>query len=148
MHSVMEFPTSVTSRFADKRGAVVHTDMGSLINVDHGKFILVLKKIDGVIGYCVINSKRYNIDPESKVQISFNDQPIITNKDFPGLKKDKSYVNCGNVGLIEESEFNYRIRSGVFQYVGSIELEKMQDILARGQSCKVLKPFQKLFFSP
>lgn len=144
----MELPSSVTSRYADQRGAVVHTNAGTLINVDHGKFILVLKKIKDVIGYCVINSERYNFDPESKVKIDFEDQPVITNNDCSALRKDKSYVNCGNVGLIAESDFNAKIQAGLFQYVGSINLERLQTILARGQACKVLKPFQKQFFDP
>ena len=144
----MELPSFVTSRYADRRGAVVHTNAGTLINVDHGKFILVLKKIKGVIGYCVINSERYSFDPESKVEIGFEDQPVITSGDCSGLRKDKSYVNCGNVGLIDEFEFNAKIQAGVFQYVGSVNSERLQTILARGQACKVLKPFQRQFFDP
>lgn len=147
-HSIMDFPSSFIKQFAKRRGAVVHTAAGSLINVGHGKYILVLKCIDDLIGYCVINSERYNIDPESKVEIEIKDQPVITKGDCPALRKDKSYVNCGNVGLIEVSEFDNKIDSGVFQYVGSVEIEKLQTILARGLACKVLKPFQLEFFKP
>ena len=144
----MDLPKSITSRFADQRGAVVHTNAGTLINVDHGKFVLVLKKIKGVIGYCVINSERFSFDPESKVEIGINDQPVITHGDCSGLKNKKSYVNCGNVGLIDEKDFNAKILAGVFQYVGTVEQERLLVILARGQSCKVLKPFLKQFFDP
>ena len=147
-HRIMDFPSSFTKQFAKRRGAVVHTDAGSLINVGHGKFILILRCINDLIGYCVINSERYNFDPESKVEIEINDQPVITKGDCPALKKDKSYVNCGNVGLIEVSEFDAKIESGAFRYVGSVEAEKLRTILARGLACKVLKPFQIEYFKP
>ncbi len=144
----MDFPPSVTRGFADRRGSVLHTNAGTLINVDHGKFILILKNIEGEVGYCVINSDRYSFDPESKVEIDAKDQPVITKDDCPALSKPKSYVNCANVGIIGETELKAKIDSKEFQYVGSVNAETMLVILAKGQACDVLKPFQKRFFEP
>lgn len=144
----MDLPPKIAQNYADKRGAVVHTNVGTLINVNHGKFILVLKNIGGRVGYCVINSDIYGQDPESKIKIDVNDQPVLTNEDCPALSHEKSYVNCANVKLIDEAVLKAKIVSGDFQLEGVVDESRLQVILARGQACKVLKPFQRQYFDP
>ena len=89
MHNVMDISKSIVESFASRRGSVIRTNVGSLINVSHDKFILVLKSIEDMVGYSVINSDRYGKDPESGIKMSDFDQLVIIKKECSALTKGK-----------------------------------------------------------
>ena len=48
----MELPKELTGRLYSERGAVVHSEVNSVIKTDHGKYLLVVKKTELLVVCC------------------------------------------------------------------------------------------------
>lgn len=141
----MDLPASLVSSSFTQRSAVVHTNTNSVIETDHGKFLLVIKNLEDRIVCCAINSIRYSQSFDSQISILEEDQPAITPEDLPALEH-VSYVNCSTIFEIETSEFQKKLTQGVFKPKGHLSDAAMAHVLRAGQKCKVLRKFQQDYF--
>ncbi len=133
----MELPRTVISESYSVRGSVVLTRTGSVIEVEHEKFLLVVAKdARGFIALCTINTKSRR---HGLAQVG------ITPKDLPCLSHD-SFVNCANVVFVEEARFSKSLDEGVFIPKGHIGQDVIERVLEAGRNCRLLKPFEREFF--
>lgn len=133
----MELPRTVISESYSVRGSVVLTRTGSVIKVDHEKFLLVVGKDarESVI-LCTINSKARK---HGLAQVG------ITPEDLPCLRHE-SFVNCAEVVSIEKARFSKSLENGVFVPKGHVGQDVIERIREAGRNCRLLKPFEKEFF--
>lgn len=146
----MQMPPALVAAAYKKRGAVVHTDKGTVIVAEHGKFLLVVNTSGGVVHTCVINTEKNKFaPPNSQVAIDDKDMPWIGKDEDSG--KDKvlthvSYVDCSKMFDVDEEDFGKAIENGKFQPKGFLDETSMCYVLDAGQNCKTLRPFERKYF--
>jgi len=141
----MDLPQSLVRSSFTQRSAVVHTETNSVIETDHGKFLLVIKNLGERIVCCAINSVRYSKAFCTQMEILDEDQPAITPQDLPALEH-VSYVNCTSLFEIDTSEFQSKLSQGIFKPKGHLSEKAMAHVLRAGQKCRVLRKFQQDYF--
>ena len=128
----------------------MHTDKGTVIVADHGKFLLVVNTSVGVVHTCVINTDKNKFAPP-------NSQVAIDDKDLQWIGKDEdsgkdkvlthvSYVDCSKMFDVDEEDFGKAIENGKFQPKGFLDETSMCYVLDAGQNCKTLRPFERKYF--
>lgn len=141
----MELPAALVNSSYSQRSSVVHTETNSVIETDHGKFLLVIKKLDERVICCAINSIRYGKTVDSQMEIREEDQPAITPQDLPVLDHI-SFVNCASLFEINIASFYEKINQSIFKPVGHLGETAMAHVLRAGQKCRVLRKYQQDYF--
>lgn len=136
----MDFPKDFVIKNFSDRGTVFHTETGSVIQTDHGKFLLIVKSLEESLKCVVIN---HALSKHAQVC----DQPKVTEDDISCLNAyDVSYVNCSEIISIEMETYKKRIEDKTFVPKGHMSERAMAEILNAGQHCTKLKPFEQNFF--
>ena len=131
-------PKELTGRLYSERGAVVHSEVNSVIKTDHGKYLLVVKKTESLVVCCSINSELFRFK-------SSESQPKILKCENDFLHHD-SYVDCAQVFAIEVNVFLENVNKGVFVPVGFLNEISMAFVLRAGQTCPMLKKVEQDYF--
>lgn len=134
----MDLPKELTGRLYSERGAVVHSEVNSVIKTDHGKYLLVIKRTESLVVCCSINSERFRFKPEES-------QPRILKRENDFLHHD-SYVDCAQIFAIDESVFRGNMDKGVFVPIGFLSEISMAFVLRAGQTCPMLSKVEQDYF--
>ena len=134
----MDLPKELMGRLYSERGAVVHSEVNSVIRTDHGKYLLVVKKTESLVVCCSINSERFRFKPEES-------QPRILKRENDFLHHD-SYVDCAQVFAIDENVFLENMDKGVFVPIGFLSEISMAFVLRAGQVCPMLNKVEQDYF--
>ena len=134
----MDLPKELKGRLYSERGAVVHSEVNSVIKTDHGKYLLVVKKTESLVVCCSINSERFRFKPDES-------QPKILKRENEFLHHD-SFVDCAQIFSIDVRKFCENINRGVFVPIGILNDLAMAAVLRAGQTCRTLKKFEQEYF--
>lgn len=133
----MKIPGWLLGEAYSVRGAVVLTAAGSVIEVGHEKFLLVVGNFEGDVYLCVINSRPYRFHPEAQVPISVDDLPALSHA---------SYVDCSKLKRLGKQAFVESLKNGTFVAKGRLSGVAMAHVLRAGRCCPNLNRFERKIF--
>ena len=134
----MDLPKELKGRLYSERGAVVHSEVNSVIKTDHGKYLLVVKKTESLVVCCSINSERFRFKPEES-------QPKILKRENEFLHHD-SFVDCAQVFAIDLKVFQANMDKDVFVPMGHLNEVSMAFVMHAGQTCPMLNKVEQGYF--
>lgn len=136
----MDLPQKFIASVYANRGSVVYTEPGSVIQTDHGKFLVVINRIEDSVKYVVVNHK------ENRYAQSC-EQPKVTKQDAPCLcKYPISYVDCSQVFSMDFGKFEEGFSEKKFVAKGKMAPEAMARISDAGLRSPKLRGFEKEWF--
>ena len=119
------------------RGSIVHTETGTVIQTDHGKFLVVVGEIDGQLGLVCINSKPRSRRPESQVEIGPESAKCLSHV---------SYIDCGELNVRPKARLEKLMREGRIQYRGAVGADVWARAAEAALKCATLSQKEKDFF--
>lgn len=134
----MEFPQAADLLLC--RGSIFHGDI--FLDIDHGKYFAVVGE-DGnnLIGAFFINSEvNTNV---IRTQEQHDLQIPLTNKRYPFLSKDHSFLNCADLVRIEKTSLKAYIDARRVTYRATLEEGDIDYILKKVRSSDLYSKAEK-----